>query len=171
MDITPAIGVGAGDLQYAVRAEVENVVARTKGDVLAQTKLLIAMLRTRDLITDAEVTTLTRFAELDTQASKRQITAQQAYLESRSVLNTMLASGGATGVALAIASSVVGSYSVTDGGNGSEAVTLARSDGHWATRGAITGAIVGGIWGPLGAAVGGAVGGAVGDVVDHCTKS
>jgi hypothetical protein len=171
MEITPAIGVGAGDLLQAARAEVDSIVARTKGDVLQQSKLLIAMLRDRDLVTGTEVDRLTRLAEIDAQVGAGHATAKQAYFESRHLYNMLLADGGASGVALVLASSAVGSYSISDGKGGSDSVVFAKSDGHWANRGALTGAVIGSVWGPLGAAVGGAVGGAVGDVVDHCTKS
>jgi hypothetical protein len=52
MESTRMVGVGAGDIQHAVAAEVERILKQTKGDVLAQNKLLTGMLLERGLITD-----------------------------------------------------------------------------------------------------------------------
>lgn len=170
MNLTPAIGVGAGDVLHATRAEVDRIVARSKGDVVAQATSLIGLLRARELISDGEVRTLTALAETDAQVGTARLSAQAGYFHSRELYNTMLADQASTGVALVIAASAVGSYTITPPIDGKGAVVFAKANGHWANRGAMTGAVIGSIWGPLGAAVGGAVGGAVGDVVDHCTK-
>ena len=171
MELTPAIGVGIDDLQHAARAAVDSIIARTKGDPLAQSKLLISMLRDRELIADAEVAGLVGLAEIDTEVGAGRLSAQEGYFRARAHYNELLAAGGGGAVALVLASSAVGSYTIADGGVGTGTVLFAKADGHWANRGALTGAIIGGIWGPLGAAVGGAVGGAVGDIVDHCSKT
>jgi hypothetical protein len=170
MNIVPAVGVGAGDLLHATRAEVDRIVARTKGDVLAQAIALLDLLRARELINDDEVRVLTLLARTDAQAGTGEMTAQDAYFHSRELYNTMLADPVSSNVALVIASCAVGSYTLTAAPDGGGTVVFAKSNGHWANRGTLTGAVIGSIWGPLGAAVGGAVGGAVGDVVDHCTK-
>ena len=96
-------------------------------------------------------------------------TAQAAYFEVRKLHNTLLESPGSSPVALALASSAVGSYSITQGSDG-KTVVFKKSGGDWEGRGAAAGAIIGSIWGPLGGAIGGTVGGLVGHIVDECTK-
>jgi hypothetical protein len=171
MEFTPMIGVGAGDLQHAIRAEIDRIVKETKGDELAQSKLLLGMLRKRDLITDTEVEAISRIAEVGHEAGagkKGANKAKDAYFESRGILNTLLASGDASPVALVLASSAVGSYSMTEDRDGSGTVVMAKTSGDWEGRGAAAGALIGSFWGPAGAAIGGLVGGGVGHAVDEC---
>ena len=52
MELNPMIGVGVSDLQHAALAEVERIIKETKGDALAQMKLLLGMLRERNLINE-----------------------------------------------------------------------------------------------------------------------
>lgn len=170
MELTPMIGVGVSDLQHAARAEADRIIKETKGDELAQSKLLIGRLRELNLITDAEVMAVSRLAEVGYEAGAGKRSPRKAYFESRDVYNRLLADGKASPVALVLASSAVGSYSITESPDGSDAVVFAKSGGSWAERGAAAGAAIGSIWGPEGALVGGAVGGLVGEVVDHCTK-
>ena len=47
MELVPMIGVGVSDLQHAARAEVERIIKETKGDALAQIKVLIGKLHER----------------------------------------------------------------------------------------------------------------------------
>lgn len=172
MELLPAVGVGVSDLHQAARAEVQRIVSETGGDVLAQSKLLIANLRERELIGYDEVEHLSRLAELDYQAATGKLPAPQAYLAARDIANKLFADPNTTPVMQVLASSAVGAYSATPSPDGSGAVVYAKAEsGHWANRGALTGALIGGIWGPGGALVGGAVGGLVGDIADHCTKS
>jgi hypothetical protein len=169
MELVPTIGVGVSDLQHAVRAEVERIIKETKGDALAQSKLLIRMLRERNLINDKEVKTLSQIAEAGHKSAAGKKSAHAAYFEVRELYNMLLASPGTSPVALVLASSAVGSYSTTQGSDG-KTVVFKASTGGWEGRGAAAGAVIGSIWGPLGAAVGGAVGGLVGHAVDECTK-
>lgn len=169
MELLPMIGVGVSDLQHAAQAEVERIIKETKGDPLAEMKLLLGMLRERNLINDKEVTALSQVATAGHQAGSGKKTAQAAYFEVRSLQNTLLATPGTSPVALTLASSAVGSYTITQGSGGG-AVVFAKSNGGWEGRGAAAGAIIGSVWGPLGGAVGGAVGGLVGHIVDECTK-
>lgn len=167
MELTPLIGVGASDLQHAIRAEIARIVKQTKGDALAQSKLLIGMPRERSLITDSEVRVLNRLAKVGHEADKKD--AKGAYFESRDVYNKMLAGGEASPVALAIASSAVGSYEIAPAKpDGSGGVVFKKSSGDWEGRGALAGALIGSLWGPAGAAIGGAIGGGVGHAVDEC---
>jgi hypothetical protein len=172
MELSPAIGVGASDLQHAVRAEVQRILEQTKGNEAAQSRLLLRMLRERGLITTKEVTVLQRQAEIGIRAgAARRGNANKAYAESRDIYNSLLTTTQPSPVALAIASSAVGSYSTDDtGGGGSGTVVYKKNSGGWQGRGATIGAAVGAIWGPAGAAIGAAVGGAVGEAVDECTK-
>lgn len=173
MELSPAIGVGASDLQHAVRAEVQRILEATKGNETAQSRLLLGMLRERGLITAKEVTVLQRQAEIGIRAgAARKGNANKAYAESRDLYNSLLTTIQPSPVALAIASSAVGSYSTTEetGGGGSGTVVYKKNTGGWQGRGATIGAAVGAIWGPAGAAIGAAVGGAVGEAVDECTK-
>ena len=62
IELNPVIGVGVGDLQHAARAEIARIIKQTKGDELAQTKLLNGRLRELSLISDAEARVLNRLA-------------------------------------------------------------------------------------------------------------
>jgi hypothetical protein len=168
VELATMIGVGVGDLQHAARAEVQRIVRETKGDELAQIKLLLRKLRQQDLITDPEVTALHRLSEVSHEAAAERASAQEAYFESRKVLNSMLTSGEASPVALALASSAVGSYSISEKPDGSGVVVLAKKAGSWEERGRTVGALIGARWGTDGAAVGAAIGGVVGAAVDEC---
>lgn len=170
VELRPLIGVGVSDLQHALRAEIERIIKETKGDALAQTKLLNGRLRELNLITDKEVEVVNRLAEVGHEAGAAKGDAREAYVESRDLYNSLLASGEASPVALVIASSAVGSYEMTLDPGGSGNVVFKKSGGDWEGRGAVAGAIIGSAWGPMGAAIGGAVGGLVGHAVDECTK-
>jgi hypothetical protein len=170
MEMNSLMGIGAGDLQHAMRAEVDRILKETKGDALAQTKLLHHRLRELELIEDHELETLSRLAELASESARGERSAQAAHLEARDLYNRMLASRSPSPVAVAIASSSVGSYTVTESPDGAGTVVYAKSNGEWEHRGAAAGAVIGSLWGPGGAAVGGAIGGLVGAAVDHCTK-
>ena len=170
LEIGPLTGLGVGDLQHAMRAEIRRILKETKGDELAQTKLLHRRLRELDLVEDGELATLDRLAEISSDIAGGSKSEQTAYFESRELYNTMLASGKASPVALVIASSSVGSYTIGEDPDGSGTVVFAKSNGNWEHRGAAAGAIIGSLWGPGGAAVGGAIGGLVGAAVDQCTK-
>ena len=168
MELAPAIGVGAGDLQHVVRAEVRRILKATKGNEIAQIKLLLGMLQERGLVTAEEVKVLQRQAEVGVRAGAAKTgNANKAYAESRDLFNSILTSAKPSPVALAISSSAVGSYE-TEGADGSGNVVYKKNSGAWQSRGTLIGAAVGGIWGPGGAAVGGVIGGAVGEAVDEC---
>jgi hypothetical protein len=130
MELVPTIGVGVSDLQHAVRAEVERIIKETKGDALAQSKLLIRMLRERNLINDKEVKTLSQIAEAGHKSAAGKKSAHAAYFEVRELYNMLLASPGTSPVALVLASSAVGSYSTTQGSDG-KTVVFKASTGGW----------------------------------------
>jgi hypothetical protein len=170
LEIGPLTGLGVGDLQHAMLAEIKRILRETKGDELAQTKVLHGRLRELGLVEEGELETLDRLAEISFDTTGGLKSAQQAYFESREIYNTMLATGKASPVALVIASSAVGSYTIGESADGSGTVVFAKSNGNWEQRGAAAGAIIGSLWGPGGAVVGAAVGGLVGAAVDQCTK-
>lgn len=168
MQLSPPVGVGVGDLQHALRAEIGRILKETKGDALAQTRLLHQRLRGLDLLKDGEAETLSRLAEISSETGTGKNGARAAYFEARDLYNTMLASGDASPLALVIASSSVGSYTIAEDPDGSGTVVFAKSKGNWEHRGAAAGAIIGSAWGPEGALIGGAIGGLVGAAVDEC---
>lgn len=168
VEFTPAIGIGAGDLQHAIRAEIDRIVKETQGNTLAQSKLLIGMLRDKDLINEDDAATVYRLAEIGSEAGGGKRSAKDAYFEARDLHNTMLARGAASSVALVLASSSVGSYSISENPDGSGGIVFAKSSGDWEGRGAAVGAIIGSFWGPAGAALGGLIGGGIGHAVDSC---
>ena len=168
--LTPVIGVGASDLQHAVRAEVRRIMEETKGDPLAQSQLLTERLRDLRLITDPEVDVLNRLAEIGYKSGAAKGDAKGGYFQSRDLYNSLLASGRASPVALALASSAVGSYSITENPDEPGGVIFKKSNGAWQDRLGKAGAVIGAAWGPMGAAIGGEIGGAVGAAVDECLK-
>jgi hypothetical protein len=167
--LAPMIGVGASDMQYAVRAEVRRITKETNGDPLAQSKLLTGRLRELGLISDSEVEALNRLSEVGYESGAAKGDAKDAYFQSRDIYNTLLAGGQASPVALVLASSAVGSYTITEDPDGSGGVVFKKSTGAWEDRLGRLGGLVGaGIGGLGGAAIGGLVGAAVGAAVDEC---
>ncbi|GGM13754.1 hypothetical protein [Nakamurella endophytica] len=170
MDITAPVGLGGSELHQAVRAEADRIVRETKGDVAAQTAVLYGMLRRRGLLQDDEVETLSALARLGAGTADGDGDARTAFFRARDVHSALLASGTASPVALALASSAVGSYSVEPAPGGSGVTVYAKNQGEWEKRGAALGALIGADWGAGGAAIGGLIGGAVGAAVDKCVS-
>jgi hypothetical protein len=168
LELTPMFGVGAGDVQHAMRAEVARILKETKGDELAQSRILIEMLRERGLLADADVKVVSRLSELSQETAAGRRSAHEGYFESRELYNGMLARGDSSPLALALASSSVGSYAPTVDADGSGGVVFAAKKATWEDRGQLIGAAVGSLWGGAGAVIGGLVGGAVGGAVDEC---
>ena len=145
LELTPMIGVGAGDVQHAVRAEVARVLKETKGNELAQSKLVIEMLRERGLLAAADVKVVSRLSQISHETSAGKRSAKEGYFESRELYNGMLARGKSSPVALALASSSVGSYTMTEDADGSGGVVFAKAKQTWEDRGKLIGAGVGAI--------------------------
>ena len=162
--------VGPGDLQHAARAEVRRILEQSKGDPVQQSASLHRRLAELGQLRDGEADALTKLAKLGTAAGDGTADATSAYLESRAVLDGLFASGTASPLALAIASSAVGSYDVQPSSDGAGTVVFAKSNGSWEHRGAAAGAIIGLAFGPEGSLIGGAIGGVVGAIVDDCKK-
>jgi hypothetical protein len=171
MEIIPAFGVGVGDVQHALRAELARLLNETRGGTLAQSKVLVRMLQDRQLITANDAASVYRLAKISNEVDTKKRDAKAAYFEARDLYNTMLAKGEASPVALAIASSSVGAYSISESPDGSGVVVFAKRGDGWEARGTSAGAIIGAALGGLGGAlIGSAVGGVVGAAVDECTK-
>lgn len=171
MDLSGVVGIGAGDLQQATRAEARRIRQETRGDVLSQLRLLLERLKAENLITDADAESLQRLFAASEEARASRQGVYEAYFQSREVFYSMQASGQAGPVALAIASSTVGSYSINPGTDGSGTVVMAAANNRWATVGAAAGAEIGGrLLGEGGAALGATIGGAIGGAVDECLE-
>lgn len=171
MEISVPAGIGASDVQQAVRSEVVRIAELTKGDVNAQVELLYERLRALGLLTDDEVGTLSKLAHRGDTSGVDQPVAPGDYFRARDLLTGLLAGGNATPVAMTLAASAVGSYSISENPDGSGTVVVyAKNNGEWEKRAAAIGALLGAEWGPGGAALGGLIGGAVGSAVDHCLK-
>lgn len=162
------IGVGVGDFQAAITSEIARINKETKGDALAQMKLLHRMLRDRNLLTEAEVRVMDKLATTGHRAAGKE-NATDAYFQSRDLYNSLIIQGDASPVALVLAASAVGSYEPTKSSDGSGTVVYKKSAGDWEGRGKTLGAAVGAYFGGVaGAAIGAEIGGAVGHAVDKC---
>jgi hypothetical protein len=107
-------------------------------------------------------------AEVGYEVAAEKTSATEAYLETRDLYNDLLAGGGASPVALALASSSVGSYSISQDSDGSKTIVMAKTS-TWEDRGGKAGTLIGAaVGGVTGAVIGGVVGGLVGAVVDEC---
>lgn len=137
--INAAIGVGAGD-------------------VLAQHKLLTAMLHDRGLISDQEVEVISKLDTLGHDSTN----VQAGYFESRDRYN-------ASPLALVIASCAAGSYSFSENPVGSGTVVVAKASNDCENRSTKTGGLVGLLTGGVvGAVLWAEIGGTVGHAVDKC---
>ena len=164
-----AVGVGAGDLHHVARAEAGRILKRAKGDDLAIMKLLIQRLRDLDLVNDSEVATLTSLYKISIEASGGKKSAATAHHEARKVYSGLLATGDASPVALALASSSAGSYAGAESPDGAGNVVFAKSGSNWEGKLGVAGAVIGSVLGgPAGATIGGALGGVLGGIVDDC---
>ena len=144
----------AGDLQQATRAEARRTRQETRGDVPSQLRLLLKRLKNENLITDADAESVQRLFAVSGEARAGKQAVHDAYFQSREI-QSMQASGQAGPVALAIASSTVGSYSINPGTDGSDTVVMAAANNRWATVGSAVGAAIGGrLLGEGGAALG-----------------
>lgn len=164
MDL-PAISIGMTDLMQAARTEVRRVRGESKGDPLAEQKVVLQRLVSAELVTAEEAATLLRVYELGYLAGEGKGNAQDAFFETRRVYSSMAASGKASPVALVVASAAVGSYELSEGPDGSPVITVYKQSYGQAlgSIGAGIGALLGG---PGGAVLGGAIGGLLGGIVD-----
>lgn len=169
MELTPTLGIGTGELQRAARAEANRIMKESDGDELAGTKMLIEKLRDLELIHHGEVETLGRLCEIGFESTAGKKNARDAYFEVRQIYHGLLADGGASPVALALASSASGSYTMTPDADNPGNVVFAKIGNNWETRLGIAGAVIGGaLSGGVGGAIGGQIGGILGGIVDEC---
>jgi hypothetical protein len=172
MELTQTIGVGVGDLQHAALAEARRVMREAKGDRGVAAALMMRRLAELGFISESEREVLVTMHQADdgtALALKAGGTGSTAsYLEVRGMYDELLIKGGASPVALVLASGLVGSYEPVPSDDGTT-VMYAKSNGNYEATLAAAGAVIGGVLGGgPGAALGGAIGGVLGKVVDDC---
>lgn len=168
MDVDLVAGVGLSELQHAARTEARRIIAESKGDNVRQMELILKRLEGPGLITGKESATLLKLYTMSHAAGAGKGSAHKAYFESRKQLDSMLAAGNASPIALTIASANVGSFDISDDGKGGTTITAYKI--NYAQHGAAIGAGIGSlIGGPMGGMLGGEIGGLVGSIVDECT--
>jgi len=121
-------GVGVSDLQEAAVQEATRIMRRARGDRRAATAELLRMLREWELVTDEELSLLTKLGELGFDAADGRIEAEGAYLKARTLRNELVVRRSSP-VALAIASSDVGSYTAGETKDGH--VVYKKSSPNW----------------------------------------
>lgn len=158
-------GIGVAEMQHAALGEARRLMREAKGDRRAAAQLVYDLLVERGWLSGGERDVLVKMLEVGP-AGKGSAEAQ--YREVRRMHDGLIVSGGASPVALALASGVVGSYEPVDAGDGTVSVMAAGKRNYQAVLGA-AGAVIGGAFGGgLGAAAGGAIGGVIGYIVDDC---
>lgn len=167
--MTELIGVGVGDLQLAASHEVHRLMLKAGGDRQAVIPLVLEKLYELELVSESELESLVKCAEVGFECAKGKVSPEKAYIEVHQAYGEMLASGKASPTALAIISSEAGSYVSIEDVDGEPTVVYSKSSSNWqgtlAGAGALIGAAIGG---PAGAAIGGAIGGVGGKIVDEC---
>jgi hypothetical protein len=173
-EFTQTIGVGVGDLQHAALAEARRIMREAKGDRGVAAVLIFERLSELGLISEYEREVLIKMHKADAESSVEQKGgrpgASAVYFEVRGMYDELLTKGGASPVALVLASGLVGSYEPVPSDDGTT-VIYAKSNGNYEATLAGAGAIIGGVFGGgPGAALGGAIGGVIGKIVDDCRK-
>ncbi|WP_372700053.1 hypothetical protein [Arthrobacter sp. JSM 101049] len=157
-------GIGVAEMQHAALGEARRLMREAKGDRRVAAHLVYDLLVERGWLSDGERDVLVKMLEVGTAARG---SADAQYREVRRMHDGLIVSG-ASPVALALASGVVGSYEPVDAGDGTVLVMAASKRNYQAVLGA-AGAVIGGAFGGgLGAAAGGAIGGVIGYIVDDC---
>ena len=174
VEFTQTIGVGVGDLQHAALAEARRVMHEAKGDRGVAAVLMFDRLSELGLISESEREVLVKMHKADAESSVEQkggpSGGRSPYFEVRGMYDELLTKGGASPVALVLASGLVGSYEPVPSDDGTT-VVYAKSNGNYEATLAAAGAVIGGVLGGgPGAALGGAIGGVIGKVVDDCRK-
>ena len=173
-EFTQTIGVGVGDLQHAALAEARRIMREAKGDRHVAAVLMFDRLGEMGLISESERGVLVKMHDADAESSVERKGGSpggtSAYFTVRGFYDEMLTKGGASPVALVLASGLVGSYEPVPSDDGTT-VIYAKSNGNYEATLAAAGAIIGGVFGGgPGAALGGAIGGVIGKIVDDCRK-
>jgi len=166
-NMEPAFGVGIGDIKTATGREWARLLREAGGDELKAVGLMMEKIQDTGWITEPEARALKEISEIGYAATAGSRDAKEAYRETMRVYEELLASGSPSPVALAIASSATGSYTLEDAPDGSGNVVYKKGGQNWEIRLAGLGGLIGGaMGGGLGAAIGAGVGGAIGAVVD-----
>lgn len=168
-ELAPVTGVGVGDLQLAATRETRRIMREARGNRKKAGELVLKKLHKLELITEAELKSLSKVAEIGFGSAKGDREPEQAYVEVRRIYDEMLAEGQASPTALAIASAEAGSYVSVDD-DGEPGVTFKKTsnwEGTLSKAGALIGAHYGGAGG---AALGAAIGGVIGKAVDECLE-
>jgi hypothetical protein len=170
-EMSPALGVGMGDLQLAASREINRLMREFDGDLQKMELHLITRMHDLELISEDEVGTLSKISEIGFASANDQIKPEKAYLQVRQIYDEMLASGKSSPVALVSASSAAGSYVAIEDDHGEPTIVYKKKgsnnwEGKLASYGAVIGTVIGGAGGGL---LGGAIGGIVGATVDACT--
>jgi hypothetical protein len=169
--MTEFMGVGVGDLQLAASHEVQRMMRKAGGDRQAVIPLVLERLCELELVSESELASLLKCAEIGIESAKGKVPPEKAYIEVQRVYGEMLASGKANPTALAIASSEAGSYVTIEDEDGQPTVVYKKASSNWQGTLAGAGALIGSaISGPAGAAIGGAIGGVTGKIVDECIE-
>ena len=169
--MTGLTGVGGGDLVHAVRAETKRIREQSKGDLPTQLRIILERLKVSGLITEVEGRDLQTLFDLGNNGQSGSRTATFMYTESRGILDAMLARDDVGPVALAIASTTVGSFSLDLDDEDSGTVVMKASSNRWQQVGAAAGAWIGArLGGAEAGGLGAIIGGAIGSAVDDCLE-
>jgi len=171
-EFTQAIGLGGGDLQHAALAEARRLMREAKGDRHVAAVLLFGRLSELGFISESERGVLVKMHDAGSVSStdEKVRLGTSAYFDVRGMFDELLATGGASPVALVLASGLVGAYEPEPSEDGTS-VVYAKSNGGYEATLATAGAVIGGYFGGSGgAALGGVIGGVIGKVVDDCRK-
>lgn len=169
------IAIAAGDLQVAVRREVQRLLEEHKGNPMGAVRVGLERLLSDGAISSSEFTALSEVCESVFAAERGKIDAKTAYQRTRTVYDQLLLDNGSSPIALATLSVLSAAYtSALSGASPGAVVLAAKSDvpGQIGIAGGLLiGGIIGGSIGGLGGAViGGVVGGIVGGAVGICAS-
>lgn len=178
MEFTQAV-VGVPDLQRAALAEARRFMRQAKGDRGVATRLVFDRLVELGWITAEERDVLVRMYQVGAPkpvkavkaggaAPQRVRVAARAVLDVQGMYDGLIARGGTSAVALALAAGAAGSFEAEPGDDGTTVVYAKSTRSYQGILGG-AGAIIGGaLGGAPGAAIGGAIGGVIGTIVDDC---
>jgi hypothetical protein len=170
-----SLAIAAGDLQVAIRREVQRLLAEHQGNTMSALKVGLERLRSAEHIHGAEFDTLVGVCESVFAADRGKLDAKIAYEKTRSAYDQLLLDGSSSPVALTILSVLSSAYSLAFSTAGSHvgehliAAKISQGGDIGLAGGVVLGTIVGGIIGGFGGAIlGGVIGGVVGTAVGLC---
>jgi hypothetical protein len=172
-----SLAIAAGDLQVAIRREVQRLLTEHHGNAMSALKVGLERLRSAEQIRAAEFDTLVDVCESVFAADRGKLDAKIAYEKTRSAYDLLLLDSGSSPVALTILSVLSSAYSLTFSTAGSTmgehlvAAKIGQGGDIGLAGGVVLGTIVGGLIGGLGGAIiGGVIGGVVGTAVGLCAS-